>query len=808
MGLDKNEKEDTVFKTYLKIAARNINRHKGYAFINISSLAIGIACFILLFVYVFFELGFDRYHENADRIYRLGRVMKMGDDELREPMSNASTAKFLRSRYPEVEDVARFGFMGRIPVKYKDKLYYENGIRYADPSVFSIFTFPMIGGDPQTCLDVPYSVVITEDMAEKYFGEQNPIGEVMKFNNQYDFHVTGVMKNLPENTHFDFDMLCSFNTLVAQKTPNLDDWMSFKNQTYVLLKENTDPASLERKFPAFIAEHMNRALAASGSKLEYFLHPLTKIYLYSHLEGYPPGRITNVYWNIILAFLILSIACINFMNLTTARSADRVKEVGMRKVTGAVRFNLIKQFLGEALFYSFLSLFAAVVLVELTLPILSSITGTHLSIDYLGKPGWFLGFILLAVGVGVIAGSYPAFYLSAFQPVGILKGGPLTGVKKSRFRNFLVVLQFTSSIVFIYYTFIISNQLDFMKSKNLGFDKKNVVVMPAANHNLDKAAAEYIKTELRKCEGVTYVSVASEIPRWNFPRSEKLPQGFSRNEGQVMDELYVDHDYIPLMGIKMASGRNFARNSTADRIGSIIINETAAKKFGWENPIGKTIQYSAGKDELLTGTVIGVVKDFHHASLYRIIVPLFIGNNTDNFNYILARIKPGNIKRTMENLEKTWKTIDPDRPFDYFFLEDFYDSTHRTVERIRDVMSFFAVFSLFIACLGIFSLAAFTAEKRTKEVGIRKVVGATTSSIIIRLNRQLMKLVVIAIILAFLFTRVPSSVMDRFFPYHANIGIILFFKVALLVFVIALATISYQSIRIGRSNPVEALRYE
>ena len=796
-----------MFKTYLKIAARNINRHKGYALINISSLAIGIACFILLFVYIFFELGVDRYHENANRIFRLGRVMKVGNDELREPMSNAPTAKILRSRYPEVEDVVRFGFMGRIPVKYKDNLYYENGIRYADPSVFSIFTFPMIDGNPKTCLEVPYSVVITEDIAKKYFGELNPIGEIMTFNNQYDFHVTGIMKNLPDNTHFDFDMLCSFKTLEVQNAPDIDDWMSFKYQTYVHLKKNTNPVSFEQKFPSFIAEHMDKALAASGSNLEFFLHPLTKIYLYSHLEGYPPGRITNVYWNIILAFLILSIACINFMNLTTARSADRVKEVGIRKVSGAMRFNLIKQFLGEALLYSFLSLIVAIVFVELALPVLSSITGTQLSIDYLGKPEWFLGFILLAVGVGVIAGSYPAFYLSAFQPVGILKGGQLSGVKKSRFRNFLVVLQFTSSIVFIYYTFIISNQLDFMKNKNLGFDKKNVVVMPVTNRNLNKNA-EFIKTELSKCEGVTLVSTASEIPRWNFPRSEKFPQGFLRNEGQVMDEIYVDHNFFPLMGIKMVAGRNFAVNSTADKTGAIIINETAAKKYGWKNPIGKTIQYSRERDELLTVTVIGVVKDFHHASLYRVIEPLFIGNNTDSFNYILVRLKPGKIKSTVENLEKTWKGIESDRPFDYFFLEDFYDSTHRTVERIRDVMSFFAMFSLFIACLGIFSLAAFTAEQRTKEVGIRKAVGATTSSIVIRLNRQLMKLVVIAIILALLFTRVPSSIMDRFFPYQANIGIILFIKVALLVFLIALATISYQSVRIGRSNPVEALRYE
>lgn len=796
-----------MLETYLKIAARNVKRHKGYSLINISSLAIGIACFILLFVYVFFELSFDRYHENADRIYRLGRVMKMADDELREPLSNAPTAKILRSRYPEVADIARFGFMGRIPVKYEDKLYYENGIRYADTSVFSIFTFPMIDGNPRTCLEAPYSVVITEDTAKKYFGEQNPIGKIMRFNNQNDFHVTGVMKNLPENTHFDFDMLCSFETLVAQSTPNLDEWMSFKYQTYVLLNENADPANLEQKFPALIDENVGAALAASGRKLEFFLHPLTKIYLYSHLEGYPPGRISNVYWNIILAFLILSIACINFMNLTTARSSDRVKEVGMRKVSGAVRLNLIKQFLGEAIFYSFLSLIAALVLVELTLPFLSSITGTQLSIDYLGNPGWFAGFILLALGVGVIAGSYPAFYLSAFRPVGILKGGPLSGVKKSRFRNFLVVLQFTSSIVFLYYTGIISNQLDFMKNKDLGFNKKDVVVMPIENHNLHKSI-DYIKEELGKCDGVTRVAAASEIPRWNFPRGEKLPQGFSRNDMQVMDELNVDRDFIPLMGIEMAAGRNFTEGSTADQKGAIIINETAAKQFGWDNPIGKTFRYSTGPDEPVTGTVVGVVKDFHHASLYRLIEPLIIGNNTDGFNYILARVNPGEIKRTIGLMEETWRKIDPDRPFDYFFMEDFYDGTHRTVERIRDVMSFFALFSLFIACLGIFSLAAFTAGQRTKEVGIRKAMGATTSGIIIRLNRQLMKLVAIAVFLALLMTRIPSSIMDRFFPYHANIGIMLFIKVALLVFIVALATISYQSFRIGRSNPVEALRYE
>jgi len=796
-----------MFNNYVKTVLRNLARYKGYTFINIASLSIGLACCILLIVYIRYELGFDRYHKNADRIYRLGKEMTSAGNEIKEPKSNAVVAKILTSSYAEVDQAVRFRPMRRVVVRYDDKLYYENRVWYADDSIFDVFTFPMISGNPKTALAAPYSVIITEEMADKYFQDENPIGRILRFNNQYDFQVTGVIKNIPENSHFIFDMLCSLETLYAQNLPCLDDWMSFDFYTYVLLKERIDARQLEQKFPAMIETHIGSKLRTHGQVLKFFLHPLTKIYLHSELEGNPPSRINNIFWNATLAIIILLIACINFMNLATARSTTRSKEVGVRKVVGAHRGQLINQFLTEAWCYSLISLFIAIIMAELALPFIRYLSGANLHIHY-GEDRWLLAsFIGLAIIVGTVAGSYPAFLLSSFKPIRVLKGTLGTGRSRARFRTVLVVFQFSLSIMFINGTEIISRQLTYMKTKNLGFDKKNVVVIPIADDRI-KRSIKSIKKELTGVSGVVSAAAASHIPSWDIPRHEKIPEGFSRTEMQMMDEINIDNDFIPTMGIEILAGRNFSEQFETDDQNAVIINETAAKRFGWDDPIGKTIQYASGNDYFATGNVIGIVRNFHQRSLYQVIEPLFISNNLNDLNYLIVRIQPTDVNQTVGLLKEVWSRIDPGRPFDYFFLEDSYDSYHRVVEQVRDVFSFFTLFAIFIACLGIFALAAFTVEQKTKEIGIRKVVGATTSSIILKLTSSLIKPVIFAIVSAFLTTQIRLFNLNYFFPYLVELSLFTFFKSAMMVLLIALATISLQSYKAGRANPVESLRYE
>jgi len=796
-----------MLKNYIKIAIRNLLRHKVYSIVNISGLVIGLTCSILIIIYVLYELSYDRFHKNAKNIYRFGRETTTADRVIREPLSSAPTARALIHDFPEVSNVVRFGNRGKIIVKHDDKQFYEEHIYYVDPSVFEIFTFPMIIGDPKTALVKPYSVVITEETATKYFSTENPIGKVLRFNNQHDYIVTGVIHNVPDNSHFEFDMLCSIETLYAQKHPNLYNWLSFDYLTYILLNENVDYKELEQKFPAFIDKYINDKFKVQGKTIKFFLHPMTKIQLYSHLEGYPPGRITQVYFFSILAVCIILIACINFMNLCTARSTNRAKEVGIRKVVGANKGKLIYQFLSEALILSFISLILAIFLVELILPIFSTIIGQKLDLSFVETPWLILGFLGLAIIVGIVSGSYPAFYLSRFHPVRVLKDKSPTGSKKVRLRSTLVIFQFFTSTVFIIQTIILGNQINYLRNKDLGFNKKNVVVLPIADEEI-KQSIKSFKKELKNYSGVLNASATSTLPGWSIPRHFKIPQGYTEEKMQLMDDINVDQDFIPTLEIELSAGRNFSEEFTADKSEAIIINETAAKEFGWDNPIGKTIQYSIGPEKFATGTVYGVVKDFHLASLYRVIEPLFISNHPDNLNHLLVRIRPENMQKTIDHIKGKWNEIYPDHPFDYSFLEHSYDHYFRIVEKVLQIFFYFTFLAILIACLGIFALATYTAEQRTKEIGIRKVLGATTFGIILKLNKEIIKLVIVAIIFAWIFMQIQFLDPHMFLPYFIDIKFTIYLKSALLIVLIALVTISYQSIKTAMANPVESLRYE
>jgi len=798
-----------MFSNYLKIAFRTIKRSKIYSIINIAGLAVGMACCFIILSYIISELSFDKYHKNAHRIYRLALDGSFGGTgDLRLASTNNPPAPYLRLNFPEVVNAARFRYMYRTPIKYEDKEFFEEGAYFADASVFKIFDFPLITGDSQTALATAFTVVITEDMAKKYFGNEDPIGKVLQFNNSTEYTITGVMKNVPSNSHFTFDMLCSFESRYVINREQTERWMGdFDNHTYLLLQEDYDYRELEKKLPPVVEAHMGEILNAIGGRVEYFLQPLTRIHLHSHLLGEisANGDIAYVYLFSAIAFFILLLACINFMNLTTARSTNRAKEIGVRKVHGAERTRLVRQFLGESLIYSFISLVLALALAKLALPLFSNITGRVMHVDYL-KILWILPcFIGIAFLTGLIAGSYPAFYLSSFHPVKIIKGNFATGSGKNHFRNSLVIFQFTISTILIVGTLVIIKQINYMKNKQLGFDKEQLVIINVGD-NYVRQSVDLIRNDLNNLPGVLRVSASSHVPGWGGHHNVHLPEGFSMEESQGMSASFIDENYIPTFGIEIAAGRNFSKNFPSDPDKSCIINETAARQFGWEDPIGKTIRPLY--DDNMPRAVIGVVKDFHTRSVQQKIEPLFLWNSEERVDAVSLKLAPGDMFDTMNTIRSKWKEILPNSTFDYYFLDESLNNQYRAEERLRHIFFYFSLLAIFIACLGLFGVASFTAEKRTKEIGIRKVLGAPVTGIVTMLSKEFAKWVLIANIIAWPISYFTLNKWLQNFPYHINLTVWIFLFSTALALIVALVTVSYQSIKAAISNPINALKYE
>jgi putative ABC transport system permease protein len=713
----------------------------------------------------------------------------------------------LKQECPEVKDAVRFKGMGKVIVRFEERQFYEKYMYYVEQQVFDVFTFPLIEGDPKTVLVKPYSVVITQEMAEKYFGSERPIGKVLTLDNKNDFIVTGVMKNLPKTTHREINMLCSFATLYALNQPDLHDWMNYNYYTYVLLKKGADFKSLEEKFPDLIKRYIGDDTKKINGTLSFYLLPLKKLYLYSNLDGNSPGLITEIFYYILLAVFLTLIACINFINLSTARASMRAKEIGVRKVLGAGKTKLIKQFLSESLVVSIISLLFAFMAVQLFLPVFSDKTGTNLTLGFGQSAEIYLGFLLLAVVIGLISGIYPAFYLAKFKPIETLKGDILFKHKKPVLRSNLVVLQFFISIVLICQTMFLNYQLDYLKNKDIGFHKKDVVVVPVTDDNV-RHSMQTFKKELLGNINVLNITSISSLPGLGVPRNVKIPEGYSKNEMQLMEDIDVDSDFITALEIKLVAGRNFMHANKMDQQNAIIINQLAAKKFGWKNPLGKTIEYSIGQNKYAESTVIGVVKDFHLSSMHRVIEPLFISNNPNSINHILVRVSPQNINSTVEFIKLKWNMLFPDHPFQYSFLETHYDKYFRTLEKVFDVLAFFSILAIQLACLGIFALAAFISTQRTKEIGIRKVLGCSTFRIVVQLNFELLKYVFIAILFLIPYIYFTKDYLKMFLPYMAVVNYSIYVEVVALVIVVAIISVSYQSIKAAIANPVNSLKYE
>lgn len=798
---------------YIKTAFRNLKRHKGYAFINITGLAIGMASCILIGFFIVGQLSYDKYHKNADRIYRLCLDAQVGENFMRIPLSNAPAAQVLENNYPEVLSAARIKTRPRIPIKYKDRLFYEDGILWADNSLFEVFTFPMIDGNPQDALDRAYTVVLTKTLAEKYFGDEEPIGKVLNLNNLEDYTVTGVVKDVPANSHFTFKMLCSFETLFASGRTERDQWLNFNLYSYLLLPENYDYRKLEAKFPALVDQYMGKDIKAMGGHFDYFLQPLTRIYLHSHMENEiaPTGDIRNVYIFSIIAFFILLIACINFMNLSTARSSLRAKEVGIRKVVGAGKSELTKQFMGESLIYSFIALVLGLILVRLALPCFRSVAGTEFHFGFVDASWIIPSFFGLLIIVGLTAGSYPAVFLSSFQPSNVLKRKIKKGSGYSRFRRILVTAQFVISVFLIIGTGIIINQINYMKKTDLGFNKENTVVLPIMDREI-RNSIESIKTRLKEIPGVISVGASSIVPGGEPDVSLLIPEGYSSEQSVPMEILNVDTDFLPTLDIEITKGRNFSREFGTDPEHSALINETAVQAFGWEEPIGKTIQRPTGSTpgemEWETRTVIGVVRDFHIKSFHQIIAPLYVTDSPSYLNMLSIKIKGPGQAETLSRIRETWKIIDPGRPFDYFFLEDTFDSQYRSEEKLSGILTSFSVFAVFVACLGLFGMASFAAERRRREIGIRKVLGASVADVLVLLTKDFTQVVLLANLIAWPLAYFVMRNWLQNFAYRTQIGVGVFFLTGFISLLIALLTVSYQSIRSALSDPAQAVKYE
>ncbi len=833
---------------YFKIALRNISRNKVNSLINIAGLSIGIACVIFIVFYVQDELSYDKFLKNANRIYEVNIDGNMGGQAFLSGTTPPPAGAALMNEFPEIETYTRIFDPGNTVVRYEgnkevESYFSETGIRAVDSNFLQVFSYKLKEGNAATCLQKLNSVVITEKTAKKYFpqdvhrtlgaahGNSAAIGKTLLFgDDKTPFTVTGILDDLPSQSSVQFDMLAPMASYPLVKRFSWS-WVWLQVITYVKLRDNfaNDEAAiqkLEAKFPDMVKVQAASAFKRidqpyeeflkKGGKYDLHLQPLTKIHLYSANIG---SRLTTlsdikyVYIFSIIALFIIILACVNFMNLSTAQSAKRAKEVGIRKVLGSVKQQLIKQFLTEAMLYSFISAIIALIFVALLLQPFNQLTGKTLSFNSLFTNYIWLFILLLPVITGLLAGSYPAFYLTSFKPSSVLKGtGTVkTGLGNLFIRNGLVIFQFTVSTILIICTIIVFKQLQYTQNKDLGLNKENVLVI--ANTNRLLTSEKTFKDELLKMPEISAASISSSIPTgYNFTDSY-VPEPSGTKEQLAKDisltSFIVDDDFVPTLQIKILKGRNFSKEFSDSA--SVILNEETVKQIGWKDPIGQYIQYPGGNN--VRFKVIGVVKDFNIQSLRNTVVPfaLFhLSSKTYDIgtSYISARIKPGGISTAINKLQTKWKNFAPDTPFEYSFLDEEFGALYSSEQRMSVVFTLFTVLSIFVACLGLFGLAAYTAERRTKEIGIRKVLGASVQGIVTLLSKEFVKMVFIASVIAFPIAWWAMNKWLADFVYRIHIEWWVFIAAAVLALVIALITVSFQAIKAAIANPVKSLRME
>ncbi len=801
-----------MLKNYFKVAFRNLLNQKVYSFINIAGLAIGLATCLLITIFVIDELSYDRHHEKASQIYRVVLDLKLGDTEIKAPLSSTPMAQTLVRDFPEVLFATRIigGFFGpgTANIRYGVKVFKENKVLYADSSFFDVFTVPFISGDAKIALNQPNTIVITKAIAEKYFGTIDPMGKMLIFSNlNSEYKITGVVENNPANSHFHFDFLAALSSLPRSRSPS---WTDNSFYTYIVLQNGISQRVLEAKFPAMVRKYIGPQLktigvtlenmADSGDRWVYLLEALTDIHLHanSSYEFEPNGNIVYVTIFSSVAILILLIACINFINLTTARSTGRAKEVGVRKVLGSHRKQLVQQFLVESLFVTFLAFIIAISLANLALPLFNSLSGKNMTMAFFQDGYMLSGLFGLFLLVGLLSGIYPAVVLSSFRPIQVLKGKLGTGNQYHWLRSSLVIFQFTISMILIVGALVVNGQLEYMQNKKLGFNQEHILVIDQIESIGEKIPI--LKQKLLAHPNVKNATVSLTLPGKMFPAHPFQPQENDRT--YVFQLLTADPDFIPTFEINLLTGRNFSKNISTDS-DAFILNEAAVVAFGWNNAdaIGKQFKPSAG---FAAKKVVGVVKDFNFKSLHDKIEPLVIAYS-QNGQYMSVRVEPTSLQATVAFLENKWREVAPDKIFEYTFLDQSFEALYNAEKTSGQVFAVFAGLAIFIACLGLFGLTSFLMEKRSKEVALRKIVGATVAHVVVLLSRDFGKLVIIAIFIA---TPIAYFVMNnwlQYFAYREALTPLPFILAGIATLFISLLTVVNQVIKSALANPIDSI---
>lgn len=805
-----------MFTNYVKITLRNLFRNKLYTFINIFGLAIGLAVCLMIYLWVQDELSYDRFHQNASRIYRVERKFDFRDMHGQAPITSGPYGPALVRDYTEVENFARLD-RNELSIKDQKNTFHRQHLILTDNSIFEVFDFRLVKGDTQTALTQPRSIVLTREQAIKYFGEEDIIGRSLSvdWNEQItDFQITGILEEVPHNSHVRFEMLASISTY---SDDDLTPWFGNFIHTYVLLKEGASSDELEKKLSAFLTKYMAAEFAAFlgpeadiNDVFQLKMNPLLNIHLHpaEQFEIEPQGSMTSIYIFAMIAILILIIACINFMNLSTARANKRAKEVGIRKTIGAYKHQLWKQFLSESMLLAFIALILAVLLIKVFIPVFNAISNKSLYTGLLFMSQNWLILLGITLVTGLLAGLYPAFYLTAFEPAKVLKGSALSGGGKSTLRKSMAILQFVISITLIIGTLIIYKQMEYIQNKSLGFDKENVVLITTES-NAVRQNIDFFRNTLMDDTRIISVAGSSNVPGSSMFSDTVFKRGDSE---EVYNLIFMgtDYDFVETFKFRVIHGRQFSKEFGTDIQGALLINEAAAREIGYksEEAIGKELNRAISAEEFVKGRIIGVVENFHFKSLHWVIEPFVLILNPDWLQIISVRIQPGDVRGTIDFIQQKWVETFPEEEFEYSFLDDRINLLYEGESKMRQIFFVFATLSIFVACLGLFGLAAFTAQQRTKEMGVRKVLGASEINVFVLLSKEFTKWVFVANIIAWPLAYYVMTKWLQNFAFRMNMGLWPFVLAAILAFVIALMTVSYQSIRAALTNPVDSLRYE
>ncbi len=796
----------TMLGSYMKVALRHLKKYKLYAVLNIIGLSLGLASCILIFLYVDFEFRYDKFHPNADRIYRPVTEEFAGSSYL--------LGERLLAEVPEVEEVVRFKSIStfELPIlSYEDKHYFEKKFLMADPSFFKVFRVPFLYGNPETALNNPNSLVLTKSTALRYFGHTNPIGKTLDYENKLSFIVTGVIEDIPKNSHFAIDILAP--TSANERLTGRNDqtqWSSGNYRTYLLLRKGASKYVVEQKMTSILLDTDKEYFTDNP----YHLQALIDIHLYSHLRGEfkDNGDIRSIYFYVAIGMTILLVACINFVSLASAHSLNRSLEVGIRKVLGADRKQLIRQFLGESILYSWIALPVALLLVKYFLPVFDNLTNSSLSLARVGNLSIIAGLAGIATGIGILSGGYPAFFGSSFSPAEAVKGEKISQTKRLSFRNVLVLIQFTVSAVFICCTLVVSGQMRFVRNRDLGIQTGHIINIPLNRNTCEKA--DLIKKEILKHIGVQNVTISDFLPSHEqMTHMGSQWEGMEPGDIDTFRYLFVDHDFIETFGIQMLEGRNFSSDIQSDIGGAYILNKAAVKAMGLTSPVGKNFKINGLVDHF--GKVIGVMKNFHFRSLYHTIDPmvLFIPPGHPQWVFyapsnMSVKIRGNDIPGILGNLKTSFQKIVPYQPFDYYFFDENFDTVYEAELKRKSTYRYFAFFSILISCLGLYGLASFTAQRRTKEMGIRKVMGALVSQLVYLLFKEFGKWILIANVIAWPIAYFIMSAWLQNFAYRIAIGIDVYILTTCIATAVACLTVSYQAIKTAKADPVVSLRYE